>query len=47
MSFVRSSNYGPSKFIFGLENELKNLIRLCEISKNYQGINVVRRKRYW
>ena len=33
MSFVRPSNYGPSKFIFGLENELKNLIKLCEISK--------------
>ena len=33
MSFVRSSIYGPSKFIFGLENELKNLIKLNEISK--------------
>ena len=33
MSFLRSSNYEPSKFIFGLENELKNIIRLHEISK--------------
>ena len=33
MSFQRSSNYGPSLMLFGLEKELKNIIDLHKISK--------------
>ncbi len=33
MSFLRSSNYTPSLTLFGLDNELKNIVQLHKISK--------------